>query len=117
MAQVVDAEGRVTEYNYDKVAQPVEENVYLDSEKMDILLEAMGYSAEALQIPDDAFTNEESAEGTNTIESINKIWKSVQKMSNRYKSYMSVDVSGLFVESTNNIVAESQAAGDAMKAK
>ena len=79
------------------------QNIYLDEEAFNSMLDAMNYSADNLTIPDEAFDNAFAANGTSTIGSLTAEWRKLQEMSNRYKKFMSVDVSGSFLQSIDRI--------------
>ena len=78
------------------------------------MLNQMNCSADDLQLTDDIYINSEAAKGTDTLVKIEGVWKETQEMTNRYKSFMSVDVTGLLIESINNIKSAAQTSGDAI---
>ena len=83
------------------------------SKKIDDLKE----TASVMLIDDGVFSNQAGAEGTTAMEHLNKELLMVQSMTNRYKTFMSVDVSGLIEDCTSNIQEADSIAGDGINAK
>ncbi len=89
-------------------------NIYLDQDGFDTLVENMNASAANMTIPDEAFDNYKAAKGTDSIKKMNSKWKKIQKMTNRYKEFLSLDVSIAYAEATKRIIEANQESGDAI---
>ena len=87
---------------------------YYNPEEFNLLLDDLNETASIMKIEDAVFTNKAAAEGTNAMELLNQKLDQVQQMTNRYKTFMTVDVSGLITDCTTNIQTADSISGDAI---
>lgn len=94
-----------------------EKDIYLEESNFNKLIENMNESAAYMTIPKEAFDNFKAANGTDSIKKMNSKWKKIRKMTNRYKEFLSIDVSLAYAESIKRINETAQASGDGINSK